>query len=219
MPSSNTFNINTLPLIGGGLVIDFVNTTNGRRPDGNTKYKNENINNFEDLLKWSSRVGLISNDVYFSLERKLIQGQKNTENTQTNNILNDILIFREKIYSLLYKITLDKKIATEDYDFLNICNSKLLSYKTLSYQNNSFSWEFIEPIDLPSFYRYFIGELTFQTIQLIISPGVKKIKICSSLSCDWLFFDTSKNSTRRWCIMSVCGNREKAAKIFRKRKT
>jgi len=31
--------------------------------------------------------------------------------------------------------------------------------------------------------------------------------------CRWLFLDTSKNHTRRWCDMKVCGNRIKARRF------
>ncbi len=42
------------------------------------------------------------------------------------------------------------------------------------------------------------------------------LKLCHSDRCRWLFFDTSKNSSRRWCDMAACGNRAKARR-FRER--
>jgi predicted RNA-binding Zn ribbon-like protein len=38
-----------------------------------------------------------------------------------------------------------------------------------------------------------------------------RVRRCGREGCALLFFDTSKNSTRRWCDMAVCGNRVKAA--------
>lgn len=38
-----------------------------------------------------------------------------------------------------------------------------------------------------------------------------RVRHCGRRGCVLLFFDTSKNSTRRWCDMAVCGNRVKAA--------
>ena len=38
-----------------------------------------------------------------------------------------------------------------------------------------------------------------------------RVRRCGRRGCVLLFFDTSKNSTRRWCDMAVCGNRVKAA--------
>jgi predicted RNA-binding Zn ribbon-like protein len=36
-------------------------------------------------------------------------------------------------------------------------------------------------------------------------------------TCRWLFLDTSKNHTRRWCNMRVCGNRMKARRFHARR--
>src|SRR3954471_3825432 len=33
------------------------------------------------------------------------------------------------------------------------------------------------------------------------------IKSCASDPCDWIFYDASRTSRRRWCDMATCGNR------------
>ncbi len=43
-------------------------------------------------------------------------------------------------------------------------------------------------------------------------------KICPADDCQWAFYDHSKNRSRNWCSMRVCGNRTKAEE-YRKRKT
>ena len=43
-----------------------------------------------------------------------------------------------------------------------------------------------------------------------------RLKVCASPDCQWAFYDTSKNHSRAWCDMQVCGNREKTRK-FRER--
>jgi len=40
----------------------------------------------------------------------------------------------------------------------------------------------------------------------------ERIKICDSDTCFWVFYDDSRTSRRRWCDMSTCGNRAKAAR-------
>ena len=37
-----------------------------------------------------------------------------------------------------------------------------------------------------------------------------RFKACRKDSCRWAFFDHSKNRSRAWCSMAVCGNRVKA---------
>jgi predicted RNA-binding Zn ribbon-like protein len=44
----------------------------------------------------------------------------------------------------------------------------------------------------------------------LLASGRERVKICQADDCIWLFFDTSKNGSRRWCDMKQCGNRMKA---------
>jgi predicted RNA-binding Zn ribbon-like protein len=43
-----------------------------------------------------------------------------------------------------------------------------------------------------------------------------RLKLCSSRSCRWVFYDQSRNRSSRWCKMASCGNRQKARR-FRQR--
>jgi predicted RNA-binding Zn ribbon-like protein len=47
-------------------------------------------------------------------------------------------------------------------------------------------------------------------------PGWPRVKACRGDDCRWVFVDESRNSSRRWCAMSNCGNRAKVA-AFRDR--
>jgi predicted RNA-binding Zn ribbon-like protein len=37
----------------------------------------------------------------------------------------------------------------------------------------------------------------------------ERLKVCPADDCLWAFYDTSKNRSRTWCSMRVCGNRTK----------
>jgi predicted RNA-binding Zn ribbon-like protein len=44
----------------------------------------------------------------------------------------------------------------------------------------------------------------------------RRLKLCGSPTCRWVFYDQSRNRSSRWCTMASCGNRQKA-KRFRER--
>ena len=44
-----------------------------------------------------------------------------------------------------------------------------------------------------------------------------RLKTCRSETCEWVFYDSSKNHSAAWCSMRVCGNRQKARR-YRSRK-
>ncbi|MCD2171831.1 CGNR zinc finger domain-containing protein [Rhizobium sp. C4] len=56
------------------------------------------------------------------------------------------------------------------------------------------------------------GDLDFETamsaLRLVSPSRSAALKICPN--CEWLFLDRSKNRSRAWCDMAVCGNRAKA---------
>lgn len=53
--------------------------------------------------------------------------------------------------------------------------------------------------------------------ELLASRDLALVRECRSHTCRWLFLDTSKNHSRRWCDMGTCGNRLKARRYYRKR--
>jgi predicted RNA-binding Zn ribbon-like protein len=53
-------------------------------------------------------------------------------------------------------------------------------------------------------------------LRLIAMPDPDRMKICGN--CGWLFIDRSKNRSRAWCDMAVCGNRAKANRFYRRKK-
>ncbi|WGF87958.1 CGNR zinc finger domain-containing protein [Marinivivus vitaminiproducens] len=44
-----------------------------------------------------------------------------------------------------------------------------------------------------------------------------RLKICANPLCRWVFYDRSKNNTRRWCSDKACGNRDKVRRLRRRR--
>jgi predicted RNA-binding Zn ribbon-like protein len=44
-----------------------------------------------------------------------------------------------------------------------------------------------------------------------------RLKVCSEATCQWAFIDSSRNRSRSWCSMRVCGNRTKT-RAYRARK-
>lgn len=53
-------------------------------------------------------------------------------------------------------------------------------------------------------------------LRLVTNPEPDRLKICPN--CEWLFFDRSRNRSRTWCDMAVCGNRTKAKRHYRRNK-
>jgi predicted RNA-binding Zn ribbon-like protein len=67
-----------------------------------------------------------------------------------------------------------------------------------------------EPSSLPELPLWL---LSLRAAEFMTSDQMHRLRACGSPECRWLFADTSKNHTRRWCDMKICGNRMKARRF------
>ena len=61
-----------------------------------------------------------------------------------------------------------------------------------------------------------IGNLLAIVARAMSDGSWARLKACGEHSCQWAFYDKSKNRSGRWCTMAECGNRAKA-RAFRER--
>ena len=66
----------------------------------------------------------------------------------------------------------------------------------------------ISQMQLEDFYAIVKG-----AAELVASGRWRAVRECASDTCTWMFLDTSKNHSRRWCEMARCGNRDKVQRF------
>jgi predicted RNA-binding Zn ribbon-like protein len=64
-----------------------------------------------------------------------------------------------------------------------------------------------DPLDLP------FAPLVRAAVELLTSDQARLVGTCADRTCGWLFLDTTRNRTRRWCDMKDCGNRNKVRRF------
>jgi predicted RNA-binding Zn ribbon-like protein len=62
-----------------------------------------------------------------------------------------------------------------------------------------------------------LGELLAIVVQAVSDDTWSRLKVCREDTCQWAFYDRSRNRSAQWCVMAVCGNRNKA-RAYRARK-
>jgi CGNR zinc finger/Putative stress-induced transcription regulator len=55
-----------------------------------------------------------------------------------------------------------------------------------------------------------VGAVLAAAQRLAVLGQWARVKVCPADDCRWAFYDRSRNHSRTWCSMQVCGNREKA---------
>ncbi len=71
------------------------------------------------------------------------------------------------------------------------------------------------PFGDPSTPIAFEAALAISALSLMGGDSLARMRICPN--CNWLFLDKSRNSSRLWCDMAVCGNRRKASRHYHRK--
>jgi predicted RNA-binding Zn ribbon-like protein len=54
-----------------------------------------------------------------------------------------------------------------------------------------------------------VGRLLAIVAAAMADGSWDRLKACPAAGCGWAFYDRTRNRSRRWCSMTVCGNRAK----------
>ncbi|MBU2491587.1 MAG: CGNR zinc finger domain-containing protein [Bacteroidetes bacterium] len=201
--------------IGGNLCLDFINTVGGRvenDADSSTSYTilSEKLNDFLDLADWGKKKKLLNEK---EVKELILFSSEN--NKAANRLFQRAITFREAIYRIFKGISEGREPTDKD---INIINTECLSARenqTLIYENKLFAWKFVHGGNEA---ENIIRMISLSAAELLTSEQIKRIKQCPGENCGWLFLDTSKNGSRQWCDMKVCGNLAKVRRFRVKNK-
>ena len=194
--------ISKLPSLGGDLSLDFVNTVHDRHEDP----LRDLLKNYLDLVTWVYFAAAINNS---QKERLLQKGQENQ--LKANQIYRDSIQLREVFYDFIINTINRNEVPQANMQLINQWYSRASSSLELTRLDNRFvlDWK-AGSFELESV----LWPIIKAFVNLVISEDRNRIKQCSN--CGYLFVDNSKNKSRRWCSMEICGNRVKARRFAEK---
>ncbi len=198
----------SIRLIGGARVLDFINTTNGRRPGTALKVIEERLTSFQFFFEWALHASLISPqefDAYKSMVFELPISYRPE--------LDAILAFRECLYAVFYPLSLHQAAPEEALQQINLRFQQGAAWRVLHSVDGRPAWGWRPCASAQELTTLLMGRLAIEATQLLVSDALSGLRCCNSTDCDWLFLDISKNKQRKWCQMSVCGSREKQSRL------
>lgn len=200
-------NAGSLELVGGRLCLDFVNTTTARGNAGHRDY----LTSYDALLAWGRHTGVIS-----AKQLQILTASAAKEPQAALSTLSLSVALRETIYRLLSSAVRGRRPASADLLQVNIAFQEACRQRAVLQIGAGFEWGWkFDPGDL----RAILWPVVLSTTELLTSPDITRVRQCAREGCQWMFLDTSKNGSRRWCSMAVCGSRMKSQRFYhRKRK-
>jgi predicted RNA-binding Zn ribbon-like protein len=192
---------------GGLLCLDFANTVDDR-PD---VHPQEHLNSYHDLVSWGQQAQVLAEREAQSL---LEEAARRPE--EATSVLERALGVREAIFRIFKSVSEDVVPGEDDLVSLSTAVADAQVHARIVPKAGGFDWDWSG--DENELDRM-MWPVVRSAADLLTSDELDDIRVCASETCNWLFMDTSKNHSRRWCDMKSCGNRAKARRFYGRKRS
>ena len=190
-----------LSLVGGALCLDFTNTAGNHKSD----HPSEHLDSYDDLVAWSLHVDIVNHRIAQQLVAHAARHK-----VAARQVYEHAIAFRETLYRIFLRIAAERSPQASDLDILNQELGNALTHSRIVSTQEGFQWDWSDEIALDRM-LWFIAR---SAADLLTSGNLDRVRQCGDDECGWLFIDTTKNHSRRWCDMNDCGNRAKARRHY-----
>lgn len=185
----------TLPrLRGGWLCLDFANTVDYDNPPGEEDY----LISYLMLARWAQYVGILTGE---QAERLLRIAE--AAPAEATAVLQRALALREAITTIFNAIAEHGPVTQDALVVLNAELAHAMAHAGIHSTNEGFAWDWADANETPDRMLWAVAR---SAADLLTSSSLDRVRRCPNETCGWLFLDTSKNGSRRWCSMDSCGN-------------
>ena len=183
--------------LGNQLWLDFLNT---KIKQGDEWV--DMLGSFADFMDWLEQAQVLDSvHARESLRRW-------SKPSQQAAILEEVRAFRAALHSAVERVTSEKAIPGEVVEAINHVLRQHQRSLQLVWNGEKlvsrYEGEITESIHL-------LAPMAESAAQALTGADLMLTRKCENPACVLHFHDTTKNHTRRWCSMEVCGNRHKAA--------
>ncbi|GAC1678244.1 MAG: CGNR zinc finger domain-containing protein [Candidatus Acidiferrum sp.] len=186
-------------LLGGRLAVDFANTA----PSGNS-------------LTWPEFIQFLDAARIVSAERRTqLLTLPLSEAQAVNRVLLKVLRLRESLRAIFSAIVLHEKFPSGWIAPLNEILRVTEGHDELALDQGVWRMEFIAREDG---LEWLLAAIARSGAEIIMEGAAAPLRRCANANCGLFFYDVSRTRRRRWCSMSLCGNRYKVAAFARRRK-
>jgi predicted RNA-binding Zn ribbon-like protein len=192
--------------IEGKLPLDFANTIESHA----SAQPIEKLESYFDLLVWSQAAGLLTHNKAQDLRADALNHP-----VEVSAVLAKAIELRETIYRIFSAVANDREPDTLDLARLNDALVEALVQAQIVSTSEGFEWSW-DPGK--GSFDQILWPIAHSAIDLLLSEDLKRVGECADdRGCGWLFYDTSRNRSRRWCSMDDCGNRAKSRDFYKRK--
>lgn len=171
-----------------------------------SQHPEETLHSYDDLVAWMRKAGLTTD----RQAHRFLSGAQ-ADPRAADQALDQARRLREAIYAIFTAVIEHSRVNPKDLGELNKVIMKLEEGARIESSKSGFIWTWnTDGDELDSF----LGHIALSAASLLLSDQHRWVGQCADdRGCGWLFLDTSKNHSRRWCDMNDCGNRAKQRRL------
>ena len=184
-------------LVGGRLCLDFCNTSRDRAGS-----PEDRLSAYAEVVGWAWRAGVLNAE---EAERLTRLGTRNP--TQALLVHERALRLRQSLRAIFNTLAGARRIRSSMLEVLNEELAGAMARSQVVPTDDGFTWIWAQGGKALDSVLWPIAR---SAADLLTDGPLASIRVCEGRGCGWIFLDTSRNRTRRWCDMRTCGNRAKA---------
>ncbi|MGH2812653.1 MAG: CGNR zinc finger domain-containing protein [Actinomycetota bacterium] len=137
---------------------------------------------------------------YFGPERGPLEGRAPA---RSSDALEELLVLRGLLRRIVEAVAAKHEIPAHEIKGLD----GFLERSEVRYRIRKSSGELrLDVVPLADKDEWLVGAIALSAAEFLASGVRERLKICGNPGCRWVFYDQSKNQSRRWCDSNLCGN-------------
>ena len=182
--------------VAGHPAIDYVNTLGGLPTAANDEY----LFGYADLLTWVEGSALVD-----AATAAMLRRAGDHAPARADEVFDHALRLRAALDAVLRSQLEHRSAASGHRGVLREAYVAAVAHADLDPHGGRYTWRW--PAAVAETLEYPLWPVAFQAVELLRFGPLERLARCGH--CRWLFLDTSKNRSRRWCSMNACGARMK----------
>jgi len=194
--------------IAGALCLDFANTVAGR----GSSEQCDHLSDHHALLEWARAAGLLSEQEQRRSSEEAARRPRQAAATHRR-----ALALREAIYGVFSPIAAGRKAPALALEAVNRALAR--GHARVETERSPGRYRIGWRLEGAGAADRMLASIAWSAAELLTDPELLgRARECAGERCGWLFLDTTRNRSRRWCDMRVCGNRAKMRRYLARHK-
>jgi predicted RNA-binding Zn ribbon-like protein len=187
----------TYKAVAGRVSLDFVNTISWP----GTERAHEWLDRPANVVAWAAAVGVLGDE-----DAEHVRAALAADPTKAQRSLRVLHAVRADLGDVLTPLAHGRQPEVSAVERLNKLLARTAPRRRVDPQLLAWTWQPHRELD------DIADVLVYDAADVLTATDHSRLGYCAG--CDWLFLDTTRNRSRRWCDMGDCGSRDKATRYY-----